>query len=1435
MVILILKLNKLLLVSIFLLAIISLGAVSAADDDNALAAVDGGDLEVESPVDETIADGGDAAIGDNVTDDNKLGASQQESLAAPVTPKGTIDFDLPLSGSAYVAQWGQPITVHCTFSGSDENAPVPTGEATITFAGETYTAPLENGKLNYTVTKYTKVANNQVFKVVYNGDDNYKSLSQQKNIHVQLNDVVATGAYYGLTPYVEVNLYNATGSVTFTLNGKTYTQDLNGGKAVQEFTNYTLGSNSVKFEYSGDGNYNSISKSLSFTTTANIDAPTIYNFQPAIIKVYMGDATGKVNFTFNGATETVDIINGVATYEAKDYAIGENNEVTVAYSGDNNFNPFSTTKKFTVLDKENATILSSVYKTAAKNMVVIAIPFGTGNVSAIINGKEETLELIEGVAYYNITEGQEIYEINVTYAGNVRLNPANSSSFINLNNVVNNDNYMYYFNQADNGKLFDFIEDGSTLDFQGSIINPDQKINVFLTVSKPVNIISTTGDAYVDLNTTAGSLLGESPGNSFAVLSGGSGSNITGIDFHNTQLWISNTHNVVFDRISNVVEDQRVGSGVGATSIRDNSTYVTIKNSYFYTRNNGGSTTFTFSWASYCTFDNNTVKAEGNVGNLIYLNVYNINGAPTGVPLNNYNIVKNNRVYGKEGSSISVGLMVEGQYNVIANNTLYKSSISTSFGTINPAYNTYEGNVMTEGSGLTAHSYSFIYDNVATGTLSTGADSIVYNNYAGKAMTVGARSEAYNNTVAGFTLSGADAKVHNNIVTGSVATTISQANIQVYENLFLGDNSIKFSNANAKNVNFTNNSVIGYIEYGNANAKGNRIIDNIIVTPSKDYAVDLRTYAGTETTIVNNILSGAIGFGNDAVNHVADTTLTINNYQNESADITVAADPIKVGQNAVVNVATSNTEITYALVVVDGIGYDVNLTDGKGSVEIEGLLANNYNIMVASLDGTYGARNSTVLPVTKNEGEIVVDAPDKTQWIASTITVTVPDATGKVTLSINGTDFTQELDDGIAVFDVPDLVPGEYNFTVAYEGDYKYLENNTNGTLKVNKNKESKFILGNVSTFGSLSKYEAFLLNYIYQPIAGANVTFIINGETINAITDEEGIAIADIALTRGIYPVEVSFAGIEDEYDPCQANAQITIIDKTLINIVSVSGDFKVTGVLKDILGAPIANAVVSYTVNGGEKVNVTTNENGTFVMDAQDDSIVEITFDGDEISLACNASFELKNIKPVRQATEIEVENQFTRYANDFNAGERGAMFYFVLKDGDGNIMANKSAKIGINGVIYSVVTDSEGKAGLQINLAKSTAYTYAIAYLGDDEYNASFAVSKLNLVKKPITITPKKTSYTFTASAKNKYVEATLSTIKNKYDGKMYLSQGKKVTLTINGKTYTATAGKNGAIKFNIGSTTKKGTYKVTIKYAGDGTYEAGTSKTITIKLS
>ena len=86
-----------LLVSIFLLALITLGAVSAADDNAASVTAVEGDLNLEVPANDEIDAGGDvdsdAAISDNVNDveDSKLGSSQDEVLKEPVDPTRYID------------------------------------------------------------------------------------------------------------------------------------------------------------------------------------------------------------------------------------------------------------------------------------------------------------------------------------------------------------------------------------------------------------------------------------------------------------------------------------------------------------------------------------------------------------------------------------------------------------------------------------------------------------------------------------------------------------------------------------------------------------------------------------------------------------------------------------------------------------------------------------------------------------------------------------------------------------------------------------------------------------------------------------------------------------------------------------------------------------------------------------------------------------------------------------------------------------------------------------------------------------------------------------------------------------------------------------------------------------------------------------------------
>ena len=62
---------------------------------------------------------------------------------------------------------------------------------------------------------------------------------------------------------------------------------------------------------------------------------------------------------------------------------------------------------------------------------------------------------------------------------------------------------------------------------------------------------------------------------------------------------------------------------------------------------------------------------------------------------------------------------------------------------------------------------------------------------------------------------------------------------------------------------------------------------------------------------------------------------------------------------------------------------------------------------------------------------------------------------------------------------------------------------------------------------------------------------------------------------------------------------------------------------------------------------------------------------------------------------------------------------------------------------------------------------------------------------------------------------------------------LIANKKVTFTVNGKTYSAKTNDKGVASVNV-TITKAGTYTVTAKYAGDITY-AAINKTATLKIT
>lgn len=185
------------------------------------------------------------------------------------------------------------------------------------------------------------------------------------------------------------------------------------------------------------------------------------------------------------------------------------------------------------------------------------------------------------------------------------------------------------------------------------------------------------------------------------------------------------------------------------------------------------------------------------------------------------------------------------------------------------------------------------------------------------------------------------------------------------------------------------------------------------------------------------------------------------------------------------------------------------------------------------------------------------------------------------------------------------------------------------------------------------------------------------------------------------------------------------------------------------------------------------------------------------------------------IRNKSAIEYENMTTTAVDTSVDGRAGKYFSIRLKDENGVALANKHIQIGFNGQVYDRTTDKNGQAKLQINLKAAGTYTFAVCFLGDDEFNGSFVVAKIvvNKQKPVISIS----NYNYKATAKSKKISISLKSASKK------ALKNKTVKLVLNGKTYTAKTNSKGVATINV-SLSKKGTYSFTVKYAGDNTYAA-----------
>ena len=727
--------------------------------------------------------------------------------------------------------------------------------------------------------------------------------------------------YYGTTEITaENNWINVTGFAgtgEFALVSGMEFQD-----TVAKAYNNTIYVQNVN-EYNDDNNIAGITyvQSTSGSHQFDIQNNTIYS-------------EGKYAVLIKSAKDSQIIGNTLYAHELK------GNDAAIFKSGTNNIvkNNYPMPTDI-IIDVNNAW----VGKEAVIGITLNSAATGTANI--MVGGKTYAVNLTDGKATLKVSDlpaGENTVVVN--YEGNDKIIAStNSTTFKVFDGIVTNETFFDYFI---NGTLADYVPEGATLDFRGKFYSHDD-VKFDLVINKPINMISTTGDAFIDLNTTAGSLLGENPGSCFTINNGGSGSNVSGIIFHNTQVWIYDAHNVVLNNISVIVENKKVGSGVGTTAIRHGSTNVTLKNSYIYTSNNGGSSSIVLTHVQNCTVENNTIVGEGKVGNLLYLNTFNDAGCDLS---NDYNKIINNKITGPSpAAGICYGIGINGNNNLIAGNVINYAGngIVPAWGAT-PNNNTYCDNVLIGGASMSVAASSIAYNNTVSGTLTIGSGSVAYNNTA-KAISVSSNSVVSNSSATATLTVQAGAKVAN-VTAASLSVNGKNA---VIENVSIsGVGTIRSS---ATNTTLINSTFGGMLTVQSAK---NTIKYNNIVLATGDAAI-LAT--GGDNVITNNYLIAGDKLGDNAVNSTVETNIVKDNLPGGIVNVTITAKDVFEGSDVIIDVTVDSlSNLTEKFMLkINNKEYVLSFTDSKANVTISDLTAGKYDIAVTYGDETYTLINAT--------------------------------------------------------------------------------------------------------------------------------------------------------------------------------------------------------------------------------------------------------------------------------------------------------------------------------------------------------------------------------------------------------------------------------------------------------------------------------------------
>ena len=1286
------------------------------------------------------------------------------------------------------------------------------GNVIVTVNNKDYSVNIVNGKGNIPGVKLA--AGTYDFTAAWAGNDNYNAVGDSGKFSVakvdSIIDVAVSDIKVGEDAVISVKLLSdATGSVTVTVNGKDYTETVVNGVANVKVADLKAGTYDVAVKYSGDNNYNAAVATSSFTVSkvdSTMDVTVndiVFGGDLIVDAVLPVDATGEVVITVNGVDYHVSIENGKATGTISGLAAGDYT-VAIKYVGDDKYTGVEVAENVNVAKAQPVLGVVIADVDYGNGFVIEATLTGvngaplSGNVIVTVAGKEYTVKVTDGKG---IATGDKLaagtYAFAAAWAGNDNYNIVTENGDFKVNKVDSAiDVAVSDIKVGEDAVISVKLASDATGEVVITVNGEDYTAAIENGVASVTVSDLKAGDYTVAVKYTGDNNYNEATGSAeFSVLKITPEMDVTVEDIVfgedlivNAVLPVDATGEVVIT-VNGVDYHVAIENGVASVTVSG-----LEAGDYTVAVKYAGDDNYN---AAEVTKGVNVAKANPALNVIIdsvdYGNVFTINAVLTGVnnaPLDTNIIVTVNGknyivaiVNGK--GTFHADKLAAGSYNF---NARFAGSNNYNEVSDSGKFNVYK---VDSAIGITVKD------------INVGEDAVI---------TVKLFSDATGELT--VTVNGKDYTA--NVVNGRATVSVSDLKAGNYDVVakYSGDNNynaaVATSSFTVSKVDSTMDVTVNDIVFG-----GDLTVDAVLpddATGEVIITVDGTSYTagineGKATQVVKDLTAGShvvvVKYAGDDKYTAVEIAKGVNVAKAQPVLGVVIAD-VDYGNGFVIEATLTGVNGAplsgNVIVTVAGKEYPVKVTDGKGIATGDKLAAGTYAFAAAwAGDDNYNiVTENGDFKVNKIDSSVAVNVNNIKVGEELTVTVNVPsDATGDVTVSVDGKEYNVAIENGKAVKTIADLKANDYTVTVKYSGDNNYNAAVAASSFTVSKVDSTMDVAVDGIVFG-----EDLTVDAVLPDDATGEVVITVNGVDY-PVPIVDGKATGTIGgLAAGDYTVTVKYAG-DDKYTAVEIAKGVNVAKAqpvlgVVIADVDYGNGFVIEATLTGVNNAPLSGNVI-VTVAGKEYIVEVTDGKGIFT----GDKLAAGTY-GFAAAWAGN-----DNYNAVVENGDFKVnkiDSTVAVNADDIKVGENVTVTVNVPTDATGDVI------IIVDGVDYTVAIEN-GKAVKTIADLKANVYTVTVKYSGDNNYNANqntteFTVSKISDYNMNITVPEFKEG-----------VNSTINVVLPK-------DATGTVTVEIGGKNYTAnvTDGVANVIIPGLGV----GDYNITTTYSGDAKYDLMTKK-------